>query len=94
MSGQQGVLSLCATCRHAEWEKTANGRRHPNGVGQCRYMPPDGPLPKCRSFRCGRDSRWVTTIHEFIAVKAGNAQIYWREHHNTIADPCAAWESK
>ena len=94
MSAKTGVLSLCASCRHAEWDKTANGRRHPNGDGQCRYVPLDAPLPKCRTFLWGRHNDSVNTVHKLLEVRAGNADIYWRESYRLEPEPCACWEAK
>ena len=30
---------LCLTCNLAEWHRTANGRRHPDGQGKCGWKP-------------------------------------------------------
>ena len=27
--------SVCVGCNHASWDKTASGRRHPDGGGKC-----------------------------------------------------------
>lgn len=35
--------SACETCRFAEWERTANGRRHPSGKGLCKTVLPAIP---------------------------------------------------
>jgi hypothetical protein len=39
------VSHLCQTCKLAEWDKTANGRRHPNGQGKCGWTVPYIPTP-------------------------------------------------
>jgi hypothetical protein len=39
------VYSPCESCRFAEWQRSANGRRHPSGDGKCTYVFPDAPLP-------------------------------------------------
>jgi len=28
-------MSICFDCKFSEWNKTANGRLHPNGLGKC-----------------------------------------------------------
>lgn len=38
MSKEVGqVNNCCLSCVFAEWEKTADGRRHPSGDGRCKF---------------------------------------------------------
>jgi hypothetical protein len=30
-------MKNCTKCKHAEWDRTKNGRLHPNGQGKCKY---------------------------------------------------------
>lgn len=43
-------MTLCLKCKWADWNKTENGRLHPNGGGQCRYTWTPPPLPACMYF--------------------------------------------
>jgi hypothetical protein len=91
----EGPVSVCATCRFAQWDKTANGRRHPNGAGRCTYQFPDGPLPKWlreRRFQRGTDAH-VETLRELIEQRYMSRWIYWRDAHRIVAEPCPTWES-
>ncbi len=36
---------LCLTCDRAKWNKTANGRLHPDGKGRCDWTPDPIPTP-------------------------------------------------
>jgi hypothetical protein len=36
---------LCLTCKLAEWDKTASGRLHANGIGKCAWKPAHIPTP-------------------------------------------------
>ena len=91
----EGVVSLCATCKFAEWDKTANGRRHPNGNGRCTFVFPDTPLPKWFSARAyGRDSKPIGTLREYMDSRHGVRYIGWREHHVMAPRPCATYEAQ
>jgi|LakMenEpi03Aug12_release.lakeMendotaPanAssembly.Ray.scaffolds.fasta_scaffold3089434_1 hypothetical protein len=35
----------CLKCKHAKWDRTAAGRLHPKGGGQCTYTWKLPPLP-------------------------------------------------
>jgi len=88
----KGVLSVCATCRHAEWKKTANGRRHPDGSGRCGYEFPNSPLPKwARDRSYGRDE---VSLREVLERKMTRRWIYWVDIHRDEPEPCATWEAK
>jgi len=39
------MTSLCETCKHAKWDTTKAGRRHPNGYGRCMFPYKPAPLP-------------------------------------------------
>jgi hypothetical protein len=39
-------MRTCIGCQHADWRKTANGRLHPSGDGQCRYEYKVPALPQ------------------------------------------------
>jgi hypothetical protein len=86
-------LSVCATCRWAEWEKTANGRRHPKGSGKCAYQFPDGPVPKWMALQDYGRVR-VTSIREVLSRGSHGRWIYWKDSHRTEPEPCATWEAK
>jgi len=43
-------MKKCLDCKHAAWKKTAAGRLHPSGDGQCRFEYKIPPLPACRYF--------------------------------------------
>ena len=90
-----GVLSMCATCRHAEWKKTASGRRHPDGTGRCAFEFPESPLPKWAvESDYGRNAPMVTTLRRMLERKLHGRWIYWREAHQLEPTPCATWEVK
>jgi hypothetical protein len=86
-----GVLSLCATCKHAEWRKTANGRRHPDGSGRCAYEFPDGPIPKWVITNVWRSVQ-PSSIRE-LCEGAGRRYI-WRVERTETPTPCATWEAQ
>ena len=35
----------CTHCKHAEWERTSNGRLSPTGNGKCAYQYKLPPIP-------------------------------------------------
>lgn len=39
------VRSPCVGCRFAEWERTANGKLHPDQSGRCTWRPKIEPMP-------------------------------------------------
>ncbi len=82
----------CATCRHAEWERTANGRLHPSGQGRCTFMPPDTPMPRVRHERSYRGDTALTTLHQLLARHLHGGWI-WRKSDDAIR-PCPTWEAK
>lgn len=86
MKTDNGVESLCATCRFAEWKKTANGRRHPDGTGLCAYQFPDGPLPRWVNLRARLP---LVTVCEALNHLGGGRWIYRRDYRHTVAVPCA-----
>ncbi len=47
----------CLTCKFAEWDKTANGRLHPNKQGQCKYEIPKIIIPKAFYFFSSGDQK-------------------------------------
>lgn len=92
---QTGVMSLCATCEFAEWERTANGRRHPNGQGRCTFVLPDSPLPRWLvERRYGRDAERFTRLQQVIDHRWSNRSIYWRDYHSAAPIPCETWAEK
>jgi hypothetical protein len=92
---KRGVLSLCASCRHAEWDKAANGRRHPNGSGRCLFQLPDSPLPKWAVERgYGSNDAPMTRLSQLLEKKLHGRWVYWRETFRTEPTPCATWSSK
>lgn len=44
---------LCLTCGMVNWNKTANGRVHPNGQGRCAWTPPYIPTPAAWNWGVG-----------------------------------------
>jgi hypothetical protein len=89
------VASLCQSCKHAEWDRTSNGRRHPNGNGKCGYQFPDGPLPKwVRQQMWGRDAAAITTLARLLEKHATGRWISWMDHHRTEPEACPTWEAK
>lgn len=89
-----GVTSVCATCRFAEWKKTANGRRHPDGSGRCGYAFPVSPLPKWVRVRGWHHaSEPLETVGEVVEKHGGNRYIYWREYNRVEPEPCATCEA-
>lgn len=38
-------MKHCTDCKHAKWDRTAAGRLHPSGAGQCLYLYRLPPLP-------------------------------------------------
>lgn len=63
----------CLTCKLAEWDKTANGRLHPNKNGRCKWEFPlivlpvafyyiggsKGSVPSPNGGRISRDERYL-----------------------------------
>lgn len=39
------VKSPCIGCRFAEWERTKNGKLHPNKLGHCTWGSKMSPMP-------------------------------------------------
>lgn len=92
---QPSVQSVCASCRFAEWKRTANGRRHPDGSGRCAFPFPNTPLPKCiNEHAYGRDKGRLRTVAEYMEQRHGGRFIWWLEFHSTIPMPCEAWSAK
>jgi len=51
--------STCIGCIHAEWGRTANGKLHPSGDGNCLYLkknPMDLRIPAAFYWTTGRPS--------------------------------------
>ena len=96
MPQRKPVVSVCASCRFAEWKQTANGRRHPEGSGKCTFEFPDSPLPLWvrEHTGFGKTQRELTTVREVLAQKLSGRFINWIEHHRTVQTPCATWEAK
>jgi hypothetical protein len=86
------TLSRCATCRHAEWKKTANGRRHPEGSGKCAFQFAETPVPKWLNLKRWGAVDQPTTLREAIESSSPARWIYYTEHA-AHATPCATWES-
>jgi hypothetical protein len=89
----QKTLTVCATCNHAEWKRTSNGRAHPDGSGVCRYRFPDGPLPKWAlgTYRVG----YAKSVRALLDHACGGRWIC--RYESRIEDtqqPCATWEAK
>lgn len=40
----------CLTCKYAEWDKSANGRRSTKGTGRCTWQMPDIKMPAAYYF--------------------------------------------
>ena len=38
-------MKSCVGCKHAEWKRTAAGKLHPSGDGDCKYPYKSPPLP-------------------------------------------------
>lgn len=91
MTDRPKVLSVCDGCKWAEWKKTSNGRRHPDGSGQCAFRFPDIKLPKwVRDPTYGRDPA-AKTLDGFMVYHAGVRYIY-RVDRQPVAEPCQARE--
>lgn len=43
-------MKNCTDCRHADWQRTANGRLHPSGEGMCRFPVVLPTLPASRHW--------------------------------------------
>jgi hypothetical protein len=43
----------CDLCVHAKWNRTSNGRLHPNKQGRCAFVWAPPPLPRAFSFSWG-----------------------------------------
>lgn len=92
MAPREGIESVCVTCCFAEWKRTANGRRHPDGTGNCRVEFPDAPLPKWVFEQTwSHDKQRITTVRELLNRNHGNRYIYRTDRHRIIAEPCATW---
>jgi len=39
-------MKNCTSCQYAEWAKTASGKLHPSGNGQCKYKYKVPALPQ------------------------------------------------
>lgn len=66
-------MSSCIGCKHADWRKTSNGRRHPSGEGKCLFQFPDTPLPLWAIG--GWQSKNATTVREYIT----GSRYIWRD---------------
>ena len=44
----------CMDCKLADWQRTAAGKLHPSGDGQCRWVMPELRLPVSMYFVGGR----------------------------------------
>ena len=90
----EAPLSVCATCRFAEWKKTSNGRRHPDGTGRCGYQVPDAPLPKwIHEWVSGHKDERVTSVRQLVNQMWSSRYIYRYDYHRTEPEPCATWEA-
>jgi hypothetical protein len=79
------LATPCRTCAFADWRKTSNGRRHPEGSGKCLYQFPEIPLPlwvHLPSFGQAIDR----TVRGFIT---GTRSIWWSP---VTQEHCPAWE--
>lgn len=95
MSGK--VLSACVGCVHAEWDKTRNGRRHPNGEGRCTFQFPETSLPKWvrNPFATWRREQPAFTLDSLLSHYGGVRFIYYHETHRTEPEACdcrVEWE--
>lgn len=43
-------MKICIGCRHADWKRTAAGKLHPSGDGNCLYPWKMPPLPGSMYF--------------------------------------------
>jgi len=41
-------MKNCKDCKFAKWERTASGRLHPSGDGECLYKVTPPVLPACK----------------------------------------------
>lgn len=57
---------ICERCKFAQWDLTANGRKHPNGSGQCLWEA---------TFRVAGSSGFGAERGQPIIAKGGNI---WR----------------
>lgn len=46
-------MKNCTGCRYADWARTAAGKLHPSGDGQCRYVVTLPPLPASMHWLSG-----------------------------------------
>jgi hypothetical protein len=89
------VPSICQTCVHAEWKKTSNGRRHPDGTGRCAFQFPDSPLPKWLvQWNYGRDKEQIESLRALVNQGWSSRYIYWLDHHRAVPQPCATHAPK
>jgi hypothetical protein len=85
------VLSKCATCRHASWRQTANGRRHPDGSGECQYEVPDMVLPKWAHQWSWSHKEQLMTVRGLVSKHSVGRHIWYRESR---LQECPTWEAK
>ena len=69
-------MKNCAHCKHADWQRTANGRLHPGGYGHCTYEYVVPALPQ---------SKWW---NERGGPKPFGGQI---ERKKDLKDHCVYW---
>lgn len=84
---QKGVVSACSDCRFAQWNQTANGRRHPNGAGLCAWQAPDVPAPKWLHVRYAQ----AQSVRAYVN-HGQHRQIFYRDTWHTEPEPCPAKE--
>ena len=47
-------MRSCKDCKHADWQRTANGRLHRGGFGQCTYEYVMPALPQSKWWLGGK----------------------------------------
>lgn len=50
VAGSEREMKTCIGCKYASWRRTANGRLHPSGDGECTYEVKMPVLPVSRCF--------------------------------------------
>ena len=66
-------MANCLNCAYANWDKTANGRRHPSGRGKCVVKLPFVVLPAWAAAA----KREIDQIN--LRAERGDGQTIWRD---------------
>ena len=67
-------MKTCTECKHAEWQRTKNGRLHPSGDGKCAYPWQFPALPGAFYF-----IRPVSPSGGFINRRVLLHCVYWEK---------------